>query len=635
MIQNSLRQKTDCVVAVIGIIFGISISLLYLVSPTIYLFSIGMALALSCSLYLFISYAKFPGYNQHNMSKNGKKILDIIFFLLFALSLIILHNSDYRPLIYFCVYSFWVGSVAVSIFFSVSKFDYLIQYSKILLLSFSIEYSIFYLAGFMPSIDTLFHARMNDLLSQTGNIEVLLDKEMYFPIMHIQTAIMEIICNVSIKDASNFAILVPFVLSSIFVYFIAKHFLGDRAGLFAMLLFSISNYYIYWGSAPQTTSYGLILFNLLIYTLIKSYFINSSPKFVAISIFLIFTLIITHAVSSFIFLITVVSLFMGSIFYNLISNGKSVSKLEGISLITLIMLVQRWFTALYSETKGPFFDVIVSSLYYYVVEFAGFLNRPESIPAYSAILPPFLERFADIFGLFLFLFFGIIGSLFCLSNKYKRQVTFLFIFSLIILFSITFAFPLFGLRNIIPSRWFVFEYFFLSILAGFSILKLSTFFKSKIFGSIFIAVIFVSISFFMSASTVSNSDSPLWLKNDTISTTYTLEEIKGAETLSKFGNDFQCDHWFGFTVISGYFEKSEYFEQNVTAFSPNESLNNGKILIWRSSLEKRPTTQEFTILEGYDQLIRTNIILGKSFRSKFTQCDKIYHNDDLSAYYIP
>jgi len=627
MILNNLN-KVDRLLAALGVVFGILITSLYSVSPTIRIFSIGMALTLSCSLYLIINHAQFSVYPYQTISRKGKTILDIVFLLSFSLSLIILHNSDYRPLSYFLIYSLCVGSVAVSIFFSANKLDYLIQYSKIILLSFNIEYSIFNLAGFVPGIDSWGHARMNDLLSQTGNIGVLFNKEMYFPIMHIQTAIMEIISNVPIKDASNFAIIVPFVLASSFVYLASKYFLGERGGLFAMLLVIVSDFNIYWGSAPQTTSYGIILYYLVIYILVKSYFLKYSPKYASLLIFLVFTLTITHAVSSFIFVITILSLLFGSFLYSLIYEERITSKFEfiSISLISVISLIQYWFFAIYSKETGTFFDVIFSWFYYYITGHAGFLNRPETVSIISTTLPPFLERFVDTFGLFLYLFFGIVGSLFCLSPKYRSKTNFIFIFSLTTLFGITFVFPLFGLRNIIPTRWFSFEYFILSILASFSILKLTTYLKSRRFRSIFIAVIFISSSFFMSASTISNLDSPVWLKNDTISTTFTLEEVKGAETLSKFGTNFIADNSFGSLAVA------LNSKQHLTIFSPSIRLNHGEIFLWRSYMEKRPV-EYFTQLAEFDP-ISSNFVPGPNYHSKLIQYDKIYDNKDLSAYYI-
>ncbi len=624
MVSNTLN-KVDCLLAALGVVFGIVIISLYAVSPTIHIFSIGMALTLSCYLYLVLTHVQFPIYPQQNLSRKWKTVLDISFLLLFSLSLIILHYSEYRPFSYFFIYSLCVGSVAVSIFFSTHKLDYLTQYSKIILLSFNIDYSIFNLAGFIPGVDPWKQAKTNYLLSQTGNIGVLFDKEMYFPVMHIQTAIMNIISNVSLKDASNFAIIIPFVLASSFVYLTSKHFFGERIGLFTMLLVSISDFNIYWGSAPQTTSYGIILYYLLVYIIIKAYFPKPNPKFVSLSIFLIFILTITQAVSSFIFVTTILSLFFGSVFYSLMYEKNTISMFRNISLVSVIALLQWWFIVVSSKGKESLFNVVVSTFYNHVTGPVD-LYRPETISTISAMLPPFLERFANTFGLFLFLFFGIIGSLFCLSSKYRSKTNFMFVFSLTILLGITFCFPFFGLRDILPTRWFSFEYFFLSILASFSIFKLAAYFKSGRSRLIFISIVFIVFSFFMSASTVSNLDSPLWLKNNTVSTTFTLEEVSGAKTLSKLGTNFIADPSFGNLVVN------LYSKQYPTIFSKGMCFDHGNIFLWRSFLEKRPI--EYTIpLVGHES-IPSHLVLGQIFHSRLSQYDKIYDNKDLSAYYI-
>lgn len=627
MIVSTLFKRYDSLLATGGVVFGVLITLLYLVSPTIYLFSIGTSLALSCFLYLIIIYLQFPVYPLQQITNNGKKLLNITFLLLFSLSLIILHSLEYRPLIYFLLYSLCAGSIAVSIYFSINKIEYFIQYLKIILLSFNIKYSIFSLAGLVPGIDPWEHAKMNYLLSQTGNIGVLFGKETYFPIMHIQTAIVELLNNTSLRDASNFAVIVPFVFASSFVYLLSKHFLGHRVGLFAMLLLNVSDFHIYWGSAPQTTSYGLMLYYLLVYTLVKTYLLNSNARWVLMSIFFGFILIITHAISSFIFLITILSLSVGSLFYNFIYKKKLVSKYEGMLLIFIPTILQYWFIVKFYKGGQSFFDILLSYLYHSITENAEFLNRPETISTFSATMPPFIERFADTCGFSLFLFFGIMGSLFCLSDRYRNRDLFSFISVLIILFGITFSFPLFGIRNIIPSRWFAFEYFFLSILASFSIFKLSTYFKNRTIRSIFVAIIFINIAFFMSTSTISDVDSPLWLKNDTYSTTYTLGEVRGAETLSEFGNNLSSDTLFGASVIGTYLGK------NFTTFSLNSQPKSGTIFIWRSYMENRPVII-YTNLKGYYNEVSRAIILGQSFHSNLARHDKIYDNKELNVYFF-
>ena len=179
--------------------------------------------------------------------------------------------------------------------------------------------------------------------------------------MHVQVAVMKILSNVSIRDASNFAIIIPFVLSSIFVYLVARHLFGEQIGLFAMLLVNVSNFHIYWGSAPQTTSYGIILCYFLLYILFNIFYLRPDTRWNSISVFLIITLIITHAVSSFIFVVIIFALFFGSRVYNQVYKDEIKLLYGEVLLISAVALLQRCFTAINSKNSGKsFFDQIVS-----------------------------------------------------------------------------------------------------------------------------------------------------------------------------------------------------------------------------------------------------------------------------------
>lgn len=635
MFKFECKNNIDSILAISGLILGLVITSLYHLSPTIHLISIGLSLILGCSIYILLNKIQPIEHCRYKANVNEKRILDVLYLLLFSVSLIIWNTSIGRPFSYFLIFSLCAGVLALSIYIADNKFDYYVQFGKIILLSFNIKYSIYMFAGSMPSVDTYIHAKMNDLLAKSGITEVLIGKEMYFPVMHIQTAITEIISAIPIKEASNFAIIVPFILASAYVYLVGRDLFEEKIGLFAMLLVNVSDFHIYWGSAPQTTTYGSILYFLLIYVLFKVFYVKSNSKWVSISIFLIITLIITHAVSSFIFIVTAFALFLGSIIYNRLYYGDKKALSEGLFLISIVVLLQSWFVALYSKKGEPFFDQIVSSLHYYVTGFADFLNRPEATAEVAANLPPFIERLADTLGLSLYLFFAIIGSLIALSYRHRNQIRFAYIVVMIILFGITFAFPLFGMRNIIPSRWFVFEYFFVSMFAAFAIIQISSCFKRGNLSFFFIALIFISGTFFMSSNTISNLDSPLWLKEETISTTYTIAELKGAETLSHYSDNIFSDARFGPSVIGIHFG-------NVTSTSSlSNSINNredifkhqGKIFLWRDYMLDKPV-RTFDKMEGYDRQIEVPKILGQETFNELADMNRIYDNREIIGYYI-
>lgn len=628
MRHKQFFEKFDLVVALISLIFGLTVISLYLISATIYLVTLGLAISLASLIYLLI-WNKKENKSENYRTKKEKILYELLFFVVFSMSLYILNISEGRPPIYFILISACTGLLAISIFCSETKSNSLIQILKIFMLSFNIKYSIYYFFGGIPGIDSVVHAKMNDLLSQVGNINVLSGKEPYFPIMHVEVAITEILTSTGIKDASNFAIIIPLVLSTIFVFLVARDLFGEKIGLLAMLIVNVTDFHIYWGSAPQTTTFGIILYYLLLFTLSKVISPRNNIKWDIISLILISTIILTHAVSSFIFLTTLIGLLMGSIIYKIVFDRNESVYLGKITLITGIALLQHWFVALYSKGGRPFFDVVASTLHYYITGHSSLLDRPETYVGYATYLPPFIERFADTTGLAILLFFSLMGCLFWLSSKYRNKLNFSLIVCIILLLGITFSFPLFGLRNIIPSRWFAFEYFFLSIMAAFSIIKISKLFNWSYAKKIFVVMILFSLSFFMISSTISNVDSPLWLKESTISTTYTLKEVKGAETLSKYSDNLISDNRYGGSVLSVYLGIKE------SSFKSERDLfkSENKIFIWRNYMLDRPI-RWFMRLEGYYKRIEEDKILGSEFLDKLERYDKNYDNGDVSGYYL-
>jgi hypothetical protein len=132
----------------------------------------------------------------------------------------------------------------------------------------------------------------------------------------------------------------------------------------------------------------------------------------------------------------------------------------------------------------------------------------------------------------------------------------------------------------------------------------------------------------MTTSTISNSDSPLWLKESTISTTYTFQEETGAETLPRYSENVFSDSRYGSSIIGVYLGLPH------NAFY-NEDLSDrdGDVFIWRNYMNDRPIRM-FKTINGYYQPIEDNVILGPTFHKELEKMQKIYENNDVQGYYI-
>ncbi|MDV4343099.1 hypothetical protein HL657_07950 [Methanoculleus sp. YWC-01] len=628
-IQEYFFENLDTIAGIAGIVFGIAITSLYLISATIHLLMLGPALTLASLLYLVIKNRE--AVLSESVTKPAKILLEIIFFILFAASLLTLHVSEGRPLLYFVLIALSAGFLALSIVFLKGKGDAVIQIVKILVISFNLKYSLF-LGYYGVGSDYWRHLANNNLLSQYGFIEVLSAKEPYYPLMHIQVAITDIITHTPIKDATNFAIIIPLVISSICIFLVARNILNAKVGLLAMLIVNITDFHTYWGAAPQTTTYGICLYYFLIFFIFRGATTKSSKKtWLTFTLFFIPVLILAHAVSSFIALISVLGLIAGSCVYRIFYDNRAVILPPILVLLIYgVVLLQHWFVALYNQAREEsFFDVIISTLITYVTEHADFLNRPEAVSGYVAMLPPLVERMADTTGLALLMFLSAIGCLFWLSKKYGSAFTFPMIVGTVMLLFITFGFPLFGIRNIIPSRWFAFMYFFLSIMAAFALLTILPKTSKKGLSLMMCFVILSSLTFFMTTSTISNEDSCFWLQETTISMAYTTQEGIGAETLSNVAERVLVD--------SRYAEVIDNMPHNAEriSFSSDQQLTRtpGTVFLWRQYMLDRPVRTSMHLADYYKNIEKPNV-LGVEILNKLGQFNKMYDNHGVEGYYL-
>lgn len=634
MIHYFVLRKLDHIACILGLMAGLVVMGLYLLSPTIHLLTLGAAFFFASLLYIILNRIKYVDTSKFESCycRSTRFLLESIFLILLAISLLTFHASESRTPLFFTLISICTGITAL-LCITVTKDDNaLIPIINILLLSLSIKLSKFYFYG-GSGVDYWWHLRMNEILAQVGHISILFDKEASFPIMHIYVAMAQIIPQLNSKDASMFSIIIPLVFCSICVFFVGEKLFGKNVGLLGMLIVNISDYHNWWGVAPQTTSYGLIIFFFLIYSLYETSFANNRVQWLMVLYILIPAMILAHAVSSFILLMTITGLIVGSLFFKILFSEKWKSFSPILLLIYFIFLVQHWFIAEYRKGGNPFFAQVSESLIYYILGYADFLNRPEAMLKSEGLLPPLIESIANSFGLALLIFLAVVGSLYLLSSNFRSEKAFSMVTCATLLFSFTFLFPLFGLRNIIPNRWFAFEYFFISLIAAFSVILISRR-LSKNKQPFVVFLIFACLSFFMLTSAwgnLTNLDSPLWLKEYTISTTYTIQEIKGAETICHYSDKAFSDSRYGSSILNVY----NGLQQNTFSLKDLSDISNrfDSIFVWRKYMLSRPIRVLESFAKGYKN-IENPIILGRVYEEQLEKMQKIYMNKDIVGYYL-
>lgn len=263
--------------------------------------------------------SKNPDKSRDNtLTKNLDTILTIIFVFGVVTVLLILQYYELRPDSYFIICSILAGILAFSILFSPRYKSSITHLIKISIFSFLTTFSIFkiyYWAG----NDTWEHAGWNELVSNIGNIYATLGKEVDYPIQHIFVAITDILVAVDIRTASVLAIGIPSVLLSVVIYIILRKVIGEKFALISCLLTNLSPYLIEWRIYAQTTSYGLLVFLILLMAYLFAIFNENKTikwRFYTIYFLLLTILCLGHQFTSFMVIFVLIGCWVGSIIYH-------------------------------------------------------------------------------------------------------------------------------------------------------------------------------------------------------------------------------------------------------------------------------------------------------------------------------
>jgi len=511
----------DGVFSCFGCIFGIFMTLLNLKYVSNDLFLLSPLIAITCIIYLRYRSIIFSNSLEFSSPLNNKtlKIISIFYWCFISLALIsyfqspIYHRS---PLFFICI-SICIALIGVLIVYSnlsrqINVFNI---YIKITLVSLILSASAFFVSSYPIGSDPWAHLEyINNFLqfsslTVSGNTQKVGEYYINYPVSHLFAIAISLITTLSTR-VSLYMIGITLILSTIFTYLFVKEISNDsNIALFSLLLLSFADCHIHWTDQVIPMSFGLAIYSIILYLFMKINSITISarnrPIYLYLSILFSFLIIWTHTISAFITLITIVCLYILSLVDQKMISQQTYGKSGSITLciVMTVALIYHWMDQSYS-----FLHKVLHTLLQSVSSEAAFLH----IKFYSNVTGRY-EMLLLTFGFLIYTFFGIIGSLFTLSesNSFSKKIQLLI--TVIILYIIRYAFPIFGLRNIIPDRWpaFIYVIFVLFIAIGFFKIVFSIKSQKRRIVSIFI--ILFATSFLMVTDGETNIDSPIYGEN--------------------------------------------------------------------------------------------------------------------------
>lgn len=617
-----VRDRIDVIAAVAGLLTGIIISFLNLVYSNAYTITVGPLLAIACLLYLLFRRKLLIDLPNADTGSRVFLTASIIFWISFAISTCCLNvESLHRPLAYFIMIAVAASVVAIQIIYCRGKSTAYLILFEILLISLSVSASAYWVFPSIPGIDTWGHSEYVRSFVENGGIPGVDDLPqgigsyyLYFPIAHLNSAVIKLVGGVDYKAALFLGISLPLMLASIFVFLIARSMTSTRVGLLAMLMFGLSTYFIGFGIQPVANSLGLALFLVITYLLLR-YRGRMGVSFVFIFLLLLAMLIVTHTVSAFIMFSFLLAFLIGIYIYRLLYRERSASGADAITPVLVgffgVFMLSYWIYMAYLGDES-FFDIVVGALFKEAFAEAGFGHY--ELPYLSGT-----GQVVNILGFMLLLFFGVLGCLIWLSRKCPGRTQIGLIAALIVILGMPLGLAAFGIEAFVPDRWFAFSYAILAVVAALAIFTVSSQFRYRWLGRmLLIGVVFVSV-FFMISNKITNVDSPIYASELTRRLVYTDAELAlGEKVVEVYDGTVVTDLDYGLAIIHTYLQRVSDLDFRIY---DEEQLDSG-IVLWREVMTERPVRSPPAIA-----------ILGDSLKNSLEGSHHlVYSNSDSKAY---
>lgn len=583
LLQN-LFSRLDVLFSILGIIFGSIILILSYFNIFQQLF-VGFFLLLISVIHLLIknNYPENP-YIHINLLKNDS-LFSIIYVVLFFASIYnYFINLYFRSELYFIL----IGLLGILIYIEILNGKKHIKkiIVEILLLSLNLKAGIFYLFPSIMGVDAYRHLKIIEYLATFGHMPSMVDSYTYYfyPIFHIYVTSFYLVINSYLKDSYFISIGIVSTLLSIFIYFMVKKLINVNAGLISLLLFNLVNVNLLYNIAnitPQT--YVVLIYLIMVYII----FIKHSKYDYYVLSFLSFILILTHQLSTFVVLLSLVVMYLTKYIYSYVNldnlNFKNAIKLNQNYIFYFISFLSLYWITVFITSNYTFFDYVFRPLINDIR--SGITVNPDQLLSGRNIGNYYsVDYYVLTLNYLVLPILAIGGSFLWLRSRDIKKIV--ISFSFLLLFGVSYILPLSGYNNFLTDRWLPLIYIFVAPLSVYYLLTLTSKIRIKHLNVIFSILI---VAFIIGSSIISpsvNKDNSFFLKDSNPRTQYKLSEILPLSNInSKYQGDITIDSNFIDCFTLYYYPPSQFtIDLNSTIFNFNDNFTKTNQLVTAHSL---------------------------------------------------
>jgi hypothetical protein len=362
---------------------------------------------------------------------------------------------------------------------------------------------------------------------ETGSLAPMADvKYLYAPFHHLAVVAGTELLGVSPRVALYLVVGTAVVLSALFVYGTARYFVSTRWALFAVAAFAMADQTIRWGMHVIPTSLGLAFFLGILFMITRVIHRDTSAVDWVVLCGLIVAITLTHQLSAFVSLSVLGVAALAQVFVSRVGDptggtGGAIPNDQSPSpranLLGVFGFHLAFTAAVWSQTPwvgDRFLTRAVDLFFVNLRRSAGFLNLVESTPAEggagggavgSSVIR--LSGYLDALGFLILLLVTVVGALALVRRHRAPQASYTLVAGAVVMAVFALVLPLFGLRNFLPGRWFVFLYAAMAVIGAVGLWHLGDRFDSRAV-PIVIALLLVAYPMAMGTAQKATLDDP-------------------------------------------------------------------------------------------------------------------------------
>ncbi|WP_267642352.1 hypothetical protein [Haloarchaeobius amylolyticus] len=546
-------------VAIVGLLLALALFPLRFVLTHLFAETLPLVLATACILYLIAWRSARSsrrretglGHSLPTLATPAARLAPAVTFVTIAVAIVAATLSGERTPLFHAVTAVGALSVFCQVFFAPDE-DLVpgLVLLQIVALAATVRFTALHTSAGFVGIDIWTHiTKLAVDVRETGGIAVMREhasrgaKYYASPLYHLLVVATAIMADATLEAALYLSLGAAMVLTLPLAYAAGRSFVPIRWALAGTALFAFSDHVIKWSIHLVPTSLGVLLFVAGFHYFVRV-LNDRDPRDIALLVFFIVALTLSHQVSAFIMLVTIGTAAVVQYFVttDVLYPDVSTRDLSGLLVFQTGLLTLVWSVTPYrGET---FTEAMIAKLQETLVESAGLFNLQSTATsgggAVAEQTPSIVDKvipYLDVAGFMLLLGVTVLGCLYALKSDRTSLARLLLIFVVTVMILFALFLPIMGVGLFLPGRWFAFMYLPMAILGALGLGYVATNLNAKVATMVFL-LLAVGYPGAMFVSTDATLDAPVF-DQDQPRFGYNQAELTGMHTTGSMVADDQ------------------------------------------------------------------------------------------------